>query len=82
MYTTLTSLFKGICDAVRSVIGSTNNINHQEIPNTINGIAEEIKIQEELIAEISSALSEKASAYPIVIFDEDTGTLTITEGTK
>lgn len=82
MYTTLKSLFLGICDAVRSVIGSNNKINHQEIPSTINGIAKEIQEQEALIIEISSTLSEKASAYPVVIFDEDTGTLTITEDTK
>jgi len=37
-YTTLSDLFKGICDAIRAKDGTTGTINHQDIPTRISAI--------------------------------------------
>lgn len=44
-----------------------------------NDISNEVITQDILIAEISSILEGKKSAYPEITFDESTGTLTIKE---
>lgn len=79
MYTTLSALFKGICDSIRAVLGSTSSIKHQNIPATVDSIANEVDAQNDLIEEISSILATKVSAYPTVTYDSSTKTLTITE---
>lgn len=79
MYTTLASLFKAICDAVRTVFGTVDSIRHQEIPSKIDAIKTEVGAQDALIDEISAILDSKASAYPTITYDAATQTLTITE---
>ena len=79
MYTTLADLFKAICDSIRTVVGSSAPIKHQEIPEAVNDIASEVDSQNELIEEIATILESKASAYPHILYDSNTGTLTITE---
>lgn len=37
-YNSLSELFKGICDAIRSKTGTTDKINHQDIPDRITAI--------------------------------------------
>ena len=39
-YNTLSGLFKGICDAIRDRLGSSNAINHQDIPTQIKSIGQ------------------------------------------
>ncbi|MBP3469711.1 MAG: hypothetical protein J6K26_09380 [Lachnospiraceae bacterium] len=38
-YTTISSLFTGICDAIRKKEGSTGLISHQEIPARIEALS-------------------------------------------
>ena len=58
-YTTLADLFKGICDSIRAIFGTTDSIVHQNIPSKLDEIKTELAEQETLINEISALLDEK-----------------------
>ena len=67
-YTTLSDLFKGICDAIRAKKGTTGTINHQDIPTEIAAI--------ETGADVSGVTASASDVHPDKYFVNSSGTLT------
>ncbi|MBP3469709.1 MAG: hypothetical protein J6K26_09370 [Lachnospiraceae bacterium] len=67
MYNSLSELFKGICDAIRARDGTSQEINHQDIPERISSI----QGGESNYFEIPESYDIECIEPPFVVFDQN-----------